>query len=131
MPSWRCDVLMAASVANDHRPVADDSSRWFQEASIYTVIHQYTFDPQSGATLNRTIREEFVPLLRAAPGFVAYYWLDIGDGSGASFSVFEDQAGANAALDLAAYFVDQQPAALVGKPDIIKGEVKVYANCGL
>jgi len=72
-----------------------------------------------------------VPLLHATPGFVAYYWLDSGDGSGASLSVFEDQAGANAALDLATSFVHEQPVGLISKPDIIKGEVTVYANCGL
>jgi len=61
----------------------------------------------------------------------AYYWLDSGDGTGAALSVFEDQAGADAALDLAAKFLREYLAALVGKPEIIRGEVKVYANCGL
>lgn len=95
------------------------------------MIQQYTFDAQSSATLNRTIKEALVPLLRAAPGFVAYYWLDGGDGSGASLSVFEDQAGIHAALDLAARFIQEQRVALVGKPEIIKGRVAVHANCGL
>jgi hypothetical protein len=98
---------------------------------MYTVIQRYSFDPRLSAALNRNIKEDFVPLLRQAPGFVAYYWLDTGDGTGAALSVFEDQAGADAALNLAADFLREYLASLVGKPDIIRGEVKVYANCGL
>jgi hypothetical protein len=103
----------------------------FTETAIYTVIQHYTFDSQSNAILNRTINEELVPLLRAAPGFVAYYWLDSGDGSGVSLSMFEDQDGINTALELAAHFIEEQRVALVGKPDITKGKVTVHANCGL
>jgi hypothetical protein len=98
---------------------------------MYTVIQQYSFDPRLSSALNRNIKEAFVPLLRQVPGFVAYYWLDTGGGTGASLCVFEDRAGADAALDLAANFLREYLAALVGQPEIIRGEVKVYANCGL
>jgi len=98
---------------------------------MYTVIQRYTFDPQSSATLHRNIREGFVPLLHQSPGFVAYYWVDTGEGAGASLSVFEDQAGADAAFEQAAGVVFERLATLAGMPDVIRGEVRVYANCGI
>jgi hypothetical protein len=119
-------------------PQRDDDWLWQQpfrlppqEGIMFTVIQRYSFDPRLSAALNHNIKEAFVPLLRQAPGFVAYYWLDTGDGSGASLCVFEDQASADAALDLAAGIIFEHLAALAGMPDVIRGEVKVYANCGI
>jgi len=56
---------------------------------MYAVIRQYPFDPSASAALDRNIREQFVPLLKAMPGFVTYYWLNTG--AGASLSVFENK----------------------------------------
>ena len=98
---------------------------------MYTVIQRYSFDPQSSPALARDINQGFVPLLRQAPGFVAYYWLDGGNGTGAALCVFENRASADAALDLAAGFIFEHLAALAGMPEVIGGEVMVYANCGL
>ena len=44
------------------------------------------------ALAGRLVAESFVPLLEHVPGFIAYYWIDAGDGAMASLSVFEDQA---------------------------------------
>ena len=60
---------------------------------MYAVIRRYQFDPKSSEEISRRIREGFIPLLRKTPGFVAYHWLDTGDGVGASMGVFEDKAG--------------------------------------
>jgi hypothetical protein len=98
---------------------------------VYAVIQPYRLDPRSSAALKRTIEEVFVPLLRQVPGFVAYYWVDTGEGAGASLSVFEDQAGADAAFEQAAGVVFERLATLAGMPDVIRGEVRVYANCGI
>ena len=40
----------------------------------------------------KRVREGFVPLISEHQGFVAYYWVDAGDGVMFSTSVFEDQA---------------------------------------
>jgi len=61
---------------------------------VSAVIRRYRFDPTSSPEIRRQITQGFLPLLRQTPGFVAYYWLDTGDGVGASLSVFESQAGA-------------------------------------
>ena len=98
---------------------------------MYAVIQRYSFNPQSSAALDRRMEQGFVPLLRQVLGFVAYYWLDTGAGTGTSLCVFEDQASAEAALDLAAGFIFEDLATLADMPAVMAGEVRVYANCGL
>jgi hypothetical protein len=60
---------------------------------MYAVIRRYRFDPNNSEEINRRVRDAFVHLLRKTPGFEAYYWLDTGEGEGASLSVFRDKAG--------------------------------------
>jgi hypothetical protein len=73
------------------------------------------------------VREEFVPIIKQAKGFVRYYWLDTGEGEGASVSVFEDKAGADESVHLAADFVKNHMSKLVTqKPEIIEGAVKAH-----
>ncbi|MFI8521531.1 hypothetical protein ACIGEZ_27480 [Streptomyces sp. NPDC085481] len=57
-----------------------------------------------------------MPLLRRVPGFVAYYWVDAGDGVMVSTSVFEDRAGAEASVREAADFVRDNLASLLPNP---------------
>jgi hypothetical protein len=95
---------------------------------MYAVIRRYQFDPRKTEELNRKVREGFVPLIKKTPGFVAYYWLDTGEGVGASLSVFEDKAGAEESVRTAASFVQQQLAGMtIGKPEITQGEVQAHA----
>ncbi len=51
---------------------------------MFAVIRRDHFDAADGTTIDTMVREEFVPLIRQAPGFIRYYWLDTGDGEGAS-----------------------------------------------
>ena len=69
---------------------------------MFAVIRHYHFNPKDGAEIDRRIGEEFVPLVKNAKGFVRYYWLDTGNGQGASVSVFKDKAGADESVRLAA-----------------------------
>ncbi len=55
---------------------------------MFAVIRHYHFNPKDSAEIDRRIREDFVPIVKKAKGFVRYYWLDTGKGEGASFSVF-------------------------------------------
>jgi hypothetical protein len=96
---------------------------------MYAVIRRYKFDPREREGINRKVQEGFVPLIQKTAGFVAYYWLDQGDGVGASLSVFEDQAGADASVQIAADFSQKNSlAAIVGTPEVTKGEVKAHAT---
>lgn len=95
---------------------------------MYAVIRKYKFDPKSEEEINRKVRDGFVPLIRQTPGFVAYYWLATGAGEGASLSVFENKAGAEESIALAAGFVKNELASLfVAKPEIVQGEVQATA----
>jgi hypothetical protein len=39
----------------------------------------------------KSLREEIIPMVSAAPGFVAGYWLEPRDGQGVSLVVFESE----------------------------------------
>ncbi len=49
---------------------------------MHAVVRRYRFDPKSAAEIDRHVKEGFVPLIRKTPGFVAYYWVDTGGGTG-------------------------------------------------
>ena len=73
------------------------------------------------------MKEGFVPLLKKAKGFIRYYWLDTGNGEGASLSVFKDKAGADESVRLAADFVKANLAQMLNqKPEVIEGPVKAH-----
>jgi hypothetical protein len=94
---------------------------------MFAVIRHYHFNPGDGAEIDRRIREEFVPIMKGANGFVRYYWLDTGNGEGASLSVFQDKAGADESVRLAADWVkDNLSKLLTEKPEIIEGPVKAH-----
>ena len=94
---------------------------------MFAVIRHYHFKPGDSEKIDKLVREGFVPLIKKANGFVRYYWLDTGQGEGASLSVFKDKAGADESIHLAAEFVKTQLSALLSqKPEIIEGPVKAH-----
>ncbi len=94
---------------------------------MFAVIRHYHFNPGDSAEIDRRIREEFVPIIKNANGFVRYYWLDTGNGEGASLSVFRDKAGADESVRLAADWVKENLSKLlIQKPEIIEGPVKAH-----
>ena len=94
---------------------------------MYAVIRRYQFDQSASEALDRNLREHFVPLLKAMPGFVTYYWLNSGAGSGASLSVFDSREGAEESVRVAASFAQRHLADITSKPEILKGEVQAHA----
>ena len=94
---------------------------------MYAVIRHYHFKPEDGKKIDNIVQEGFVPLLKKAKGFVRYYWLDTGNGEGASLSVFKDKAGADESIRIAAEFVKAQMSTLLTqKPEVIEGPVKAH-----
>ena len=94
---------------------------------MYAVIRHYHFKPEDGEKIDKLVKEGFVPLIKKANGFVRYYWLDTGNGEGASLSVFRDKAGADESIQLAADFVKTHMAEItVQKPEVIEGPVKAH-----
>jgi hypothetical protein len=58
---------------------------------MYATVRRYEGVTDT-AEAGRRVAEGFVPILREMPGFVAYYWVDAGDGVMISTSIFEDLA---------------------------------------
>ncbi len=94
---------------------------------MYAVVRHYHFKKEDSEKIYKLIQEGFVPLLKKAKGFVRYYWLDTGEGEGASLSVFNDKAGADESIQLAANFVKEHMSTLITqKPEVIEGPVKAH-----
>jgi hypothetical protein len=71
-----------------------------------------------------TLTKGSLPIIKDADGFLAYYALNSGAGEIATVSVFEDQAGAEESIRMAADWVRQNLAALLpDPPEITEGEV--------
>ncbi|MFI1092297.1 hypothetical protein [Streptomyces sp. NPDC020917] len=94
---------------------------------MYAAVRRYegVTDP---AAVARLVEEGFAPLVRRVPGFVAFYWLDAGDGVVVSTSVFQDRAGAEESTLRAANFVrDNLGSLLPHPPEVMAGEVVAAA----
>lgn len=94
---------------------------------MYAAVRRYegVTDP---AEAGRLVNEGFVPLMRQVSGFVAYYWVDAGDGVMVSTSVFQDLASAEGSISKAADFVRDNLASLLPHPpQVMAGEVLASA----
>jgi hypothetical protein len=91
---------------------------------MHIVIRRYQLDPGSVDEVMRHINEGFIPIIKDAQGFLAYYALDAGGGEIATISVFEDAAGAEESIRMAADFVQENLASLLpNPPEIMAGDV--------
>ncbi len=94
---------------------------------MYLSVRRYEMDAEAVDELMRRVEEGFVPIISNAPGFIAYYALDAGEGVVASISIFTDEAGAEESNRMAADYVKENLAALLQfLPEITAGEVKVH-----
>ena len=94
---------------------------------MHVVIRRYRTDPGSVGEIMRHVNEGFIPIIKDAQGFLAYYALNAGAGEIATVSVFEDQAGAEESIKMAADWVRQNLAALLpNPPEITAGEVEAH-----
>lgn len=94
---------------------------------MFAFIRHYHFKPEDGEKIDKLIQESFVPLIKKGKGFVRYYWLDTGNGEGASLSVFKDKAGAEESIRLAADYVKEHLSKyIIQKPEVIEGPIKAH-----
>jgi hypothetical protein len=93
---------------------------------MYGVVRRYRFDPQASETIDHHVRIGVIQPVRETPGFIAYYWLDTGDG-GVSFTIFEDKAGADEATRRAADYVRSHLQPLIGEPETTEGIIQAHA----
>jgi hypothetical protein len=93
---------------------------------MYVAVRRYegVTDSQKVAQL---VEEGFVPLISEIPGFVAYYWVDAGDGVMVSTSVYEHKDAEEQTNFVAGKFVQEYLAPLMpNPPQITTGEVVAY-----
>ena len=94
---------------------------------MYASVRRYETDLGSVDELMRRVEGGFVPIVSKAPGFIAYYALDAGDGVVASINIFEDQAGAEESDRRAADWVKENVASLLpNPPEATAGDVRVH-----
>ena len=95
---------------------------------MYAAVRRYEGVTDS-AEAARLVNEGFVPLMRQVSGFVAYYWIDAGDGVMVSTSVFQDRAHEEESNRRAADWVRENLAALLPHPpSITAGEVVAHSG---
>ena len=95
---------------------------------MYVAVRRYegVTDSQKVA---QVAKEGFVPIISEMPGFVAYYWVDAGDGVMVSTSVFEHKAAEEESNWKAGEFVAQHLAPLLpNPPQITTGEVVAHKS---
>ncbi len=93
---------------------------------MYASIRRYR--SESAEEVLRRVKQGFVPIISKAPGFIAYYSLNAGNGVLASVSIFETKEGAEASNRMAAEWVKGTVGPLLsGPPEITAGEVTVQA----
>ena len=62
------------------------------------------------------VEEKYVPIISEMPGFVAYYWVDAGDGVMVSTSVFEHKDAEEQSTFVAGEFVAEHLEPLLPNP---------------
>jgi hypothetical protein len=93
---------------------------------MYVAVRRYE-GVTNPSEAGRIVNEGFVPLISEIPGFVAYYWVDAGDGVMVSTSVFEHKDAEEQSTFLAGEFVQEHLAPLMpNPPQITTGEVVSY-----
>ena len=94
---------------------------------MYAAVRHYHFKKEDSDKIDKLVQDGLVPLLKNAKGFVTYYWVNTGEGEGASLSVFNDKAGADESIRLAAEFVKAHMSEVaIQKPEIIEGPVEAH-----
>ena len=93
---------------------------------MYMAVRSY--DGVRDAQKVRQVAEEgFVPIISEMPGFVAYYWVDAGDGVIVTTSIFEHKDAEEQSTFRAGEFIQEHLAPLLpNPPQITAGEVDIY-----
>jgi hypothetical protein len=95
---------------------------------MYVTVRRY-----EGVTdvseAGRLVEEGFIPIISEMPGFVAYYWVDAGEGVMVSTSVFEHKDAEEQSNWRAGDFVANNLASLLpNPPQITAGEVAAHKS---
>ena len=93
---------------------------------MYIAVRRYEGVSDS-QKVRQLVDEGFVPIISEIPGFVAFYWVDVGDGVVASTSVYEHKHAEEQSTIEAREFVQEHLAPLMpNPPQVTAGEVVNY-----
>jgi hypothetical protein len=96
---------------------------------MYIVVRDYRGEAQDVVAQVVQRQDSVKEAMRGIKGLVAYYLIDTGNGGLASISVFEDQAGAEESVRVAANWVRENMAQWApNPPTVIQGEVAFEAR---
>ena len=96
---------------------------------MYAAIRRYAIDPGSVDEVTRRVRDEFVPVISKAPGFISYDVLVSGANTVTSISYFDDKAGADHSTQIASGWVKDRLSSLLPKPpEVTAGEITLHAE---
>ena len=94
---------------------------------MYATVRRYegVTNPKEAG---KRVKESFMPMISKLPGFVAYYWVDAGNGLMISTSVFENQASEEESNREAKEWIKQNNMGdvLPNPPRVTAGEVVAY-----
>ena len=94
--------------------------------SMFATMRRYegVKDPEAAA---KKVDEVFVPLISALPGFVEYFWIDLGDGAMVSITIFKSLSEAIDANEKARIWVkDRLSSVLAPSVRIEAGSIVAY-----
>ncbi len=93
---------------------------------MYVAVRRYE-GVSDVPKVRQLVDEGFVPIISEIPGFVAFYWVDAGDGVVLSTSVFEHKDAEEQSNVKAREFLAEHLAPLMpNPPQVTAGEVGVY-----
>jgi hypothetical protein len=96
---------------------------------MFATIRKYR-TTQAGL-ITQKVNEGFLSVISEAPGFIAYYGIDTGNGEWASFSIFETEEQARQSTADAATWVKENVALLMdGPPEVTAGRLVVRREPG-
>ncbi len=100
---------------------------------MFIAVRRYEVeDPTAVGEIMKRVREEFLPMINKAPGFVDYYCYDCREAGRTiitSISLFETTVGADESSRMATMWAERRLSSLVRTPpEISAGEAKVHSR---
>ena len=94
---------------------------------MHVVIRKYATSPAYIEQVRPKLTH-LVETMRGLPGFVAYYFVETGDGI-TTVTVTEDEAGISASMDRAASWIaEHTPVDIPGAPEVTQGDALISAT---
>ncbi len=110
-----------------HTRILDRNQHRKEQPSMHAAIRRGKANPGSVNEVARRLQDGIVPTLRNLPGFVAYYFVNLGNDEGMSITVFETRDAAEESNQLSVNWARQNLADITpSPPQPSEGEVLIH-----